>query len=813
MYKWLIISILSLFSIDAFSQNKLTAYGKVQDTDGLAIPFAHVFVVNTSSGTVCDSLGNYKLQLTVNQNYTLRFSAISYRTVEHVLRFRESVFSYEINPHLSIFAKEIRQVKIQSTAERFSTLNRIDPRVLKVIPNVSGGIEGILKTQIGVSSNNELSSQYAVRGGNFDENLVYVNGIEVYRPFLVRNGQQEGLSFVNSDMVESLLFSAGGFDAKYGDKMSSVLDIRYKKPKKLAGSVALSLLGGSAHLEGTAFSKKMTHISAVRYKTSKYLLNSLDEQGEYNPEFLDFQTYMTFSLSEKSEIAFLGNYSQNSYTFVPEDRNTTFGTTNTALNFYIDFEGREEDQYGNKFGALLYTYKASNNLNIKLIASAYQTNEAETYDIFARYGLSQLDVISILNGVDGEETKINLGIGKYLEHARNYFNANILNLSYKTEWSLKNHYFQFGAKWQQEKVWHTINEWMLLDSAGYSIPYSAESVRLSSNLKARNQMDSWRITGYVQDSYSFLSPAGEWHITGGVRFNYWNFNREFLISPRANFSLKPEWEKDILLRFSLGYFYQSPFYRELLDFDGNINQNVKAQRSLHFVLGSDYNFKMWDRYFKIVAELYYKKLDNLIPYELDNMRISYYTHELATGYVAGFDFKINGEFVPGVESWASFSIMNTKEDIAGDEYGKLPRPSDRLLNVGLFFQDYLPRNKSWKMHLSLLYSSGLPFGIAQSKSQKADLRLPDYTRVDIGFSKELIGEKSKLRDKKFFKHFKSIWLSAEVFNLLGVNNTISYSWVTVVPNLAAPNPLSYAQYAVPNRLTSRRLNLKLIVKF
>ena len=664
-----------------------------------------------------------------------------------------------------------------------------------------------------------MSSQYSVRGGNFDENLVYVNGIEVYRPFLVRSGQQEGLSFINPDLVGSILFSAGGFDAKYGDKMSSVLDIKYKKPKKFAASLNLSLLGGSAHFEGRSKNNRFSFITGIRRKTTQYVLGSLDTKAEYKPIFTDVQTFLKYDINSKWDLSFLGNISNNIYRMVPQKRDTEFGTLNEALKLTIFFDGQEIDEYNTFFGALSSSYHPNERIDLRFTASTFSTFEQENFDIMGQYWLYQLD--NSLGSENFGDVKYNRGVGTYINHARNSLNANVMNLQHGGKYNIEDGEIRWGLRFQKEEIEDKISEWNLIDSAGFALPHTPDSVgytnpnlqpalivSVNDLLKDNIQLSSYRNSGYIQ----FSKDIGNFSITSGIRGNYWTFNEEFILSPRLTLAYIPNWEKDVVFRGSTGIYYQPAFYKELKGLDGKINRDLKSQKSTHFILGADYLFYAWGRPFKWVSELYYKQLENLIPYKVDNVRIRYLPFESSNGYATGLDMKINGEFVPGIESWASLSIMKTEEDIVGDyvedvtgnsiEAGYIPRPTDQRVNFSLYFQDYIPRNPSYKMHLNLVYGTGLTFGPPKSEKNEDVLRIPAYRRVDVGFSKQLV--KNSEKQSGFFKHFDAIWLSLEVFNLLQINNTVSYLWVSDV---------SGRQYAAPNYLTARQINTKLILSF
>lgn len=799
---------------ESFGQNA-TLYGSLKDERNRPVEKAEIFLFGYPSGTTSNAEGEYEFSVPSNEKIIVYFKYLGYKIEKFDLDLKPGERK-KINVHFKVEKHEVENIDIFAEQERSMNMTRLDPKLINVLPDASGGIEGIVKTFPGVSSNNELSSQYSVRGGNFDENLVYVNDIEVYRPFLIRSGQQEGLSFINADMVSSILFSAGGFEAKYGDKMSSVLDIKYKKPTEFGASASASLMGGSAHLEGSTDNHRLTHISGFRYKSNQYILKSMDTQGDYQPTFIDFQTYWTFDVTDKFEVNFLGNFAQNKYLFIPTTRETSFGTVHEALKLKIYFDGQELNQFTTFTGALAAHYRPNLSTKLSLTASAYQTREEETFDIQGQYYLNELD--NQLGSDNLGDSLMNLGIGTFLNHARNYLDASVLSLSHKGYITNDQNFIQWGAKFQHETISNDLNEWQMLDSAGYSLPYSDTAVNLFSTIITDASLDLNRVTAYLQNTYSFERDSVEYSFTAGIRSHFSDLNNELLLSPRVNFSFKPNWKKDYLFRFATGYYYQPPFFKELKKLNGEINTNIQAQKSVHFVAGSDYQFKAWDRDFKFVAEAYYKHLENLIPYDVDNVRIRYYGNNNAKGYAMGIDFKVNGQFVNGAESWASLSFMRTQEVINGiftyndtdstvmvtGNTGYIPRPTDQIVNFGLFFQDYLPGNPSYKMQLNLLYGAGLPFGPPNANKAIKDWpTMPAYRRVDIGFSKVLKSE-DKLMANSVLKHFKSLWIAVEIFNLLDINNTISYVWITDIRN---------QQYAVPNYLTSRRLNVKLIARF
>ncbi|HBL76974.1 MAG: hypothetical protein A2W90_19620 [Bacteroidetes bacterium GWF2_42_66] len=800
-FLFLFLNIIIVSETSAQSNNA-TIFGRISGENGEALEMVSISIKNYPIGTTTSRSGEYLLRVPAKKKITLVFSMVGYLPVEKEINASEEE-KMEVNISLTKSDQQIDEVTVAGQRKNKGNVDRIDPKFLNNMPDAaSGGVEALIKTLPGVSSNNELSSQYSVRGGNFDENLVYVNDIEVYRPFLVRAGQQEGLSFINSDMVSSIGFSAGGFDAKYGDKMSSVLDIKYRKPVEFQGSASVSILGGSFHLEDVSKNKKLSHISGFRYKTNRYMLNSLDEKGEYDPRFTDFQTYITCNFSPKFDVSFLGNLARNKYHFIPQTRETHFGTWNNAKSATIYFEGQEIDNFTTLTGALSANYHPNSNLNLKVIASAFNSKEKESYDIKGDYNLNELE--RDMSSEELGDVVMNLGTGTFINHARNSLNAKVFSIDHKGAFNSEEHLVNWGLKMQAEQIDDYMNEWIFRDSTGYSLPYSDEKVELFSSSFTDFSLRSLRFSGYIQDTYKLPVARGEMYLTAGIRGSWWDYNSELLISPRASLNFYPDWEANISFRLSAGVYNQPAFYRELKDLKGNINQDIKAQKSQQFVLGSEYIFQAWDRPFKLTSELYYKSLSYLIPYKVDNVRIRYLSDEEAKGYAAGIDLKVNGEFVSGIESWASLSVMQTEEDVMNDGHGYIPRPTDQTLNISMFFQDYFPGNPSYKMHLAAYFGSRLPTGPPNSERYMDYFRMPSYRRIDLGFSKILISEDHRFRQMRFLNNVKDMWLSLEVFNLLGINNTISYFWV---------NSNSGDQYGVPNYLTGRKVNLKLSIKF
>ena len=814
MNRILFIILFLLLQISSIGQ---TIEGKITDFKLNPLAAVNISIIDQSGGLISDNDGFYKVNIKANRSYVIAFSFIGYKTEKIRVPMLKKGQKYTLNISLEESNTLLDDIIVKDQKSRKNNLSRIKTKHVEVIPGSGGGIESVLKTLPGVSSANELSSQYSVRGGNFDENLVYVNGIEVYRPFLIHSGQQEGLSFVNTDLVGSILFSAGGFSAKYGDKMSSVLDIKYKQPKKIASSLSLSLLGGSAHLEGISKNRRLSYLLGFRHKSNQYLLSSLDTEAEYVPRFSDLQTYLKYKINTNWDISLLTNISKNQYQMIPQDRNTDFGTFNEALRLTVFFEGQELDKYETYFGALSTRFNPNTKVQLELTGSAFQTFEQENFDILGEYWLYQLD--NNLGSDNFGDVAFDRGVGKYINHARNSLDARVINFSHKGNYNDKDISLVWGLKFQNEDINDRISEWTLIDSAGFTLPHPYDSIGSTSNsnqqvlmneiLKTDINISSTRQSGYLE----YSQDLNNFSLNAGTRSSYWSYNEELLVSPRVSLAYAPNWEKDVVFRLASGIYYQSPFYKELRYPDGRLNNNIESQKSTHYVVGSDYLFYKWGRPFKWITELYYKKLDNLIPYKVDNVRIQYLAENNSKGYATGVDFKINGEFVSGVESWASLSIMQTEEDIIGDSYidengntvepGYIPRPTDQRVNFSLFFQDYIPGNLNYKMHLNMIYGSGLPFGPPKSEKYEDILRIPDYRRVDIGFSAILKSENKRSR-VNFMNVFNSAWLSVEVFNLLDINNTISYLWVSDIGG---------RQYAVPNYLTRRQVNLKLILRF
>ena len=790
--KYISIFALLLMAV-AVSAQSFTLSGKVNDSDGNPIELATVSCLEQGAVTMANFKGEYSLQLHSADSVVVKFSMVGYQTRTRVLRNPRG------NQKLLITLqpmKELDEVVVTEKRRQTTATEQLDVNDIKLTPSTTGnGVEELIQQQAGVSSHNELSSQYNVRGGSFDENSVYINNVEVYRPLLIRSGQQEGLSVINADMVEKIGFSSGGFEAKYGDKMSSALDIHYRKPTRLEANVQASLLGGSVFFGYASKNQKFTMSHGLRYKTTRYLLGSLETKGEYRPNFLDYQTYITYQPNQRWNIDFIGNISENHYNFTPSDRETSFGTMKDVKHFKVYFDGQERDIFRTLFGTLRIQRVLTPNTKISLLASAFHTKEQETYDIQGQYWL------------DDTQTQENLGVGTYMEHARNYLTADVQSIKLMANHKMKQHEIEAGVTMKFEKIEEKAREYEMRDSSGYSIPHSANRLDLIYSLASKNSMSSTRIEGYAQDTYRF-STKGEkpWHITlnYGIRIANWSYNKETIVSPRVSIAAIPSFNEDMTFRFSTGLYYQAPFYKELRDTSTvngltivTLNQRIKSQQSIHFVGAFDYRFRMIDRPFRFSAEAYYKLMSNLVPYNVQNMKIVYYGENLAKGHAFGLDLKLYGEFVPGTDSWLTFSLMSTKQKINGVS---VPMPTDQRYGVNLHFTDYFPGSERWKMTLKLAFADGLPFGAPHRGLEYQQYRAPAYKRADIGMSFLAMG---KADVKPSFKHPR-IWVGLEGLNIFGISNVNSYYWVTDVNNY---------QYAVPNYLTGRQINGRVLVEF
>ncbi len=790
----------------------MRVYGYVVDETNQSIEFANVWVEGTTVGCTTSKNGYYDLKIDIADSAVIGYSMVGYQTERRTIDAKQALVQINVVLHSDV--ETLDEVEVKGMRKQLDNFDHISPVNTRLMPDASGGsIESLLITFTGVSQNNELSSQYNVRGGSFDENAVYVNGVEVFRPLLLRSGQQEGLSFINPEMVENVNFSAGGYSAQYGDKMSSVLDVNYKHPTSFQTTLNISLLGASAYVAAGDSTYSMMH--GVRYKTSQYLLGTLATKGRYQPNFVDYQTYMTWKLGKKKaasrwEMSLLGNFSQNSYKFQPEELAQTFGTYATARSLTVAYEGAERDMFRTAFANLGLTYQANKDLRIGFNVGGFYSYERENYDITAEYILR----VKPVSETDGESTEDEdedevLGTGVYHEHARNLLQTGIANASHFGEWKAGQNLLQWGLTVQGEFIKDKMNEWEWRDSMGYSIPTQASSMELYYNLRGTNTLNTVRLQGYVQDSYKWYTDRGMVFLNGGLRMHWWNYNKEFLCSPRASVSYTPDWKHDFVFRFATGLYYQAPFYKELRDTltDAGgvtrvtLNEDLKAQRSVHVVAGMDYYFRAWGRPFKFTAEAYYKYMDRVVSYTLDNVRIRYSGQNDATAYSTGLDLKLYGELVPGAESWINFSLMRSREDLLNDDRGWIPGPNEQRYSFSMLFQDYIPKFPQYKFHLRFIWSDGLPYGSPRNLQTRAMLRSTPYRRLDIGASR-VIGQKS---DKWFkTKHLESIWINLEIFNLIGFNNVNSYFWVTD----ATGN-----QWASPNYLTGRMYNVKLTFDF
>lgn len=788
--KQLYITLLMLLCVISIKAQTFTLQGKVTDSNMSPVELATVSVIEQGKMTMTNLKGEFSIQLRSADSVVVRFSMVGYKTKTRVLRRPRGKQTLLIQLYDD---NQLAGITVTEKKRQTGSTQQLETKDIKNTPSVTGNaVEELIQSQAGVSTHSELSSQYNVRGGSFDENSVYINNVEIYRPFLVRSGQQEGLSIINPDMVESIGFSTGGFEARYGDKMSSVLDIKYKKPKKFEANVAANLLGASAFVGFST--KKFSWSNGIRYKTNKYLLGSLDTKGEYQPNFLDYQTYLTYEPTKNWSIEVIGDISENHYNFYPEDRETKFGTMENVKSFKVFFDGQEKDVFRTYFGSLSISRKFGEKTKLSLIASAFHTNEQERYDIQGQYWLTQT------------ETSENLGVGTYMEHARNYLKATVKSIKFALEHKTKKHDIQAGLTYRIENITEDSKEYEMRDSSGYSIPHTGEDLYMIYSLKAKNTLDANRLETYIQDTWRFSSKGEHTFFTlnYGIRFSHWNFNKESIISPRISLGVVPAFNHDVTMRFATGIYYQAPFYKELRDTTtingityATLNNKIKSQRSIHFIAGFDYRFKMKDRPYKFTAEAYYKALSNLVPYTVDNVKIVYDASQQCSGHAMGLDLKLYGEFVPGTDSWVSLSLMNTRININGKS---IPLPTDQRYSLNLFFTDYFPGTDRWRMSLKLAFADGLPFGAPHRQLDEQPFRAPAYKRADIGMSYRLLNNEKG--DRKSI--FKNIWLGIDCLNLLGINNVNSYYWITDVTN---------QQYAVPNYLTGRQINIKASFEF
>ena len=778
-------SVLTVFlavSLAMFADG-FTLKGKVIDEDNRALELVTVTCAAQGKITMTNLKGEFSLDLQSADSVEVRFSMVGYGVRKRVFRRPKGKMTVQIVMHPS---ETLQEVTIVERRRQTSQTEQLDTKDLKSSPSTTGNaVEELIQQQAGVSTHNELSSQYNVRGGSFDENSVYINNVEVYRPLLISSGQQEGLSIINPDMVEKIGFSTGGFEAKYGDKMSSVLDITYRSVKGFEGSATASLLGASGYIGLGNQKFSMTH--GLRYKTNRYLLGTLETTGEYKPNFLDYQTYINYRPNKRWTIDFIGNISENHYNFKPEDRETSFGTLADIKSFKVYFDGQEKDVFRTLFGTASIARHFGDSTTIKFLTSAFHTKEKETYDIIGQYWL------------DDTQTQENLGVGTYMEHARNYLTADVISFKLTASHRTKHHFIEAGVTFKTERIKEQSREYEMRDSSGYSIPHVADRLDLIYTLVAKNNIKSNRVEAYIQDTYRFSKGSTFFTLNYGVRLANWSYTKETIVSPRASLAIVPAFNQDFTIRLATGLYYQAPFYKEMRDtttINGStivtLNDKIKSQRSLQFIAAMDYRFKLLSRPFKFSAEAYYKALSNLIPYNVQNLKITYYGENLCSGYATGLDLKLYGEFVPGTDSWLTFSLMSTHQKL-GNEW--IPLPTDQRWAVNLHFTDYFPGTERWKMTLRLAYADGLPFGAPHRGLEAQQFRAPAYKRVDIGMSYRAVMDG---------KTIKNIWLGIDALNLFGISNVNSYYWVTDVSN---------RQWAVPNYLTGRQINGKVTVEF
>lgn len=790
IFLYFIIFASVFLSVAEAKSQTFTLQGRVSDESMNPMELVTVAVVKQGKVTMTNLKGEFKMQLHSSDSVVVRFSMIGYKAKTRILRHPKGIQTLQVQLYSD---NTLDEVVVTEKKKQTGTTQTIEMKDIKNAPSTTGNaIEEMIQAQAGVSTHSELSSQYNVRGGSFNENSVYINDVEVYRPFLVSSGQQEGLSIINPYMVESVGFSTGGFEAKYGDKMASALDIKYKRPKKFEATVGASMLGGSVYV-GFG-NKKMAWSNGIRYKTNKYLLGSLDTKGEYNPNFLDYQTYFSYTPNKRWQIDFIGNISENHYNFTPEDRETRFGTLENVKSFKVYFDGKEKDLFRTLFGTLNITRKISDKTAFSLIASAFHTKEQETYDIQGQYWLTQT------------ETSENLGVGTYMEHARNYLTANVQSLQLRGSHNVGKHSILGGIMFKRERIEEKSREYEMRDSSGYSIPHTGNDLYMIYSLNARNKLDANRIEAFIQDAWKFSSAHDYTFFTlnYGIRLSHWNFNGETLFSPRLSLGVVPAFNHDIVFRFATGLYYQAPFFKELRDTTtenritvASLNKKIKSQRSIHFIAGMDWRFNVKERAYKFTAEAYYKALSNLVPYSINNVKVVYYGKNEANGHAMGLDLKLYGEFVPGTDSWVSLSLMNTKMNLNGKS---IPLPTDQRYAVNLFFTDYFPGTDKWKMSLKLAFADGLPFSAPHRELETQTFRAPAYKRADIGMSYRAYDN-----DKRTKKSvFRNIWLGIDCFNLFGISNVNSYYWITDVSN---------QQYAVPNFLTGRQINARILLEF
>lgn len=790
--KLFILQIICLCAFVSAQAQTFTLSGRVIDENNDPVEFASVSCPKQGKMTMTSLKGDYSLQLQSADSVEIRFSMVGYKTKVRTLRRPRGKQTMQVVLHSSDNA--LSEVTITGKRIETGQTQELSKEHLKSMPSTTGNaVEEMIQSQAGVSTHSELSSQYNVRGGSFDENSVYINNVEIFRPFLVRSGQQEGISVIDPDMVEKIGFSTGGYEARYGDKMSSALNIEYRHPKRFEASATASMLGASAFVGMS--NKKFSWSNGLRYKTTKYLLGSMDTKGEYQPTFIDYQTYLTYSPNKRWDIKFLGNISDNHYNFTPEDRETNFGTMENVKAFKVYFDGQEKDVFRTFFGSLGITRKFNENTSLSFIASAFNTREQEKYDIQGQYWLTQT------------ETSENLGVGTYFQHTRNYLKAHVesAKLLFKTKQKKHNIEAAFTYKW--EHIEENSVEYEMRDSSKYSIPHTGKDLYMIYSMRAKNTLTANRVEAYAQDTYRFTGSEGKtlYTLNYGLRLAYWSFTKETILSPRLSLGIIPAFNENITMRFATGLYYQAPFFKEIRDTTttngityASLNRKAKSQRSIHFIAGFDYRFKMNNRPFKFTAEAYYKALGNLVPYSVNNVKVVYYGDNMCSGHAAGLDLKLFGEFVPGTDSWVSLSLMNTSMKLNGKS---IPLPTDQRYAVNLFFTDYFPGTTRWKMSLKLALADGLPFSAPHRELESNVFRAPAYKRADVGLNYRIIDNSDRHKKRN---PIRNLWVGAECLNLFGINNVNSYYWITDVTG---------QQYAVPNYLTGRQINVKLSVDF
>lgn len=790
--KLFILQIICLCAFVSAQAQTFTLSGRVIDENNDPVEFASVSCPKQGKMTMTSLKGDYSLQLQSADSVEIRFSMVGYKTKVRTLRRPRGKQTMQVVLHSSDNA--LSEVTITGKRIETGQTQELSKEHLKSMPSTTGNaVEEMIQSQAGVSTHSELSSQYNVRGGSFDENSVYINNVEIFRPFLVRSGQQEGISVINPDMVEKIGFSTGGYEARYGDKMSSALNIEYRRPKRFEASATASMLGASAFVGMS--NKKFSWSNGLRYKTTKYLLGSMDTKGEYQPTFIDYQTYLTYSPNKRWDIKFLGNISDNHYNFTPEDRETNFGTMENVKAFKVYFDGQEKDVFRTFFGSLGITRKFNENTSLSLIASAFNTREQEKYDIQGQYWLTQT------------ETSENLGVGTYFQHTRNYLKAHVESTKLLFKTKQKKHDIEAAFTYKWEHIEENSVEYEMRDSSKYSIPHTGKDLYMIYSMRAKNTLTANRVEAYAQDTYRFTGSEGKtlYTLNYGLRLAYWSFTKETILSPRLSLGIIPAFNENITMRFATGLYYQAPFFKEIRDTTttngityASLNRKAKSQRSIHFIAGFDYRFKMNNRPFKFTAEAYYKALGNLVPYSVNNVKVVYYGDNMCSGHAAGLDLKLFGEFVPGTDSWVSLSLMNTSMKLNGKS---IPLPTDQRYAVNLFFTDYFPGTTRWKMSLKLALADGLPFSAPHRELESNVFRAPAYKRADVGLNYRIIDNSDRHKKRN---PIRNLWVGAECLNLFGINNVNSYYWITDVTG---------QQYAVPNYLTGRQINVKLSVDF